>query len=103
MENGNRAETPGTRVETAGRVSQTDRLGIGGRALRSDVAVVVVAPDFSIEIDELRRRDRAAVEGLQAVLHADVVERAPGEAGLRVAPKARDVGVPHRAARALRI
>ena len=54
-------------------------------ARRDDFAVVVVAADLRVQVEELLLRDRAGIQRAEAVLDADVVERPTGETGLRIA------------------
>ena len=66
---------------------------VADRARRNRVRVLIEAADALVQIEKLLRRDRAGRQGLQAVLHADVVERPQREPGLHIHPVdvARDV------------
>ena len=75
----------------AGAVGDRLRHGIGLRARRREVEVDVRPSDTGVQRNELRRRDRPARQRIEAVLHADVRERAAGEAVLR--PQAPDRGL----------
>ncbi len=61
-------------------VGARDRVEIAGRALRGLLEVDVDAADLLVQVDELVGRDHAVVQRLQAVLHAEIVDRPLGEA-----------------------
>src|SRR5262249_24380733 len=60
------------------------RSKIADRARRHVVEILVVAADSLVQVQELRGTDMPAVQSLQAVLHADVVEWPKREARDRV-------------------
>ena len=90
MQDRHEGQAAAARVDQAARIGALERKRIAHGALRHRLAVLVVAADLLVERHELLGTDRALVEGLEPVLHADVVERAAREAGDRVA--AHDVG-----------
>ena len=77
---------------------QVDRRAVGGGG-----AVAVEAADRVVEVEELVDGDGAAVHGVEAVLDADVVDRAVGVAGRGVGAERDDVEVLEGAAEPCRV
>src|SRR6267143_2945232 len=84
------------RDDSAGAVGELDPLETSFRALRHDVAVDVEAADLLVEVQELLLRDVAGVQGVEAVLDADVVVRGARKAGVLVDAEDVDLPVPER-------
>ena len=75
-----------TRVHATGLIQDPQRIRVCDRAFRHDVRVGIESTDQFVELDEPLSVNSAIVEGLQAVLHAHVVERSAGQARGAVAP-----------------
>ncbi len=84
-------------------VGAPDGLHVAGGAGAGVVGILVVAADVLVQVEELGDGDRAGIESVESVLHADVVIRPQRGAGGRV--HAVDVarGIEHRGARPGRI
>ena len=87
LDDGHGGESAGAAVDLAGLVRDAQRLPIGDLAGGDDVAIDVVATDTRIDVQELLRPDLTGVEGGQAILDADVVQRPAGEPVLGSRPK----------------
>ena len=86
-----------------GQVRRQDRAQVALTAGRHEVAVIVVAADLLVEVEELIDRDFAGVQRAEPVLHPDVVQRPERIVGHGVAPEYVDRVVVDVAADALRV
>src|SRR5262249_22607924 len=77
-------------VHAAGGIHETQGFGVADSACRHDVAVIVVAANIGVDVDELVEADDAVIERHEPVLHAGIVPRIAGKAGGRI--RTEDVG-----------